>query len=86
MYDELSIKPIIHIDSKQFPDVKKMEINEEYELIVKIKIKGVYAEGNNVVTTAEICDIAVPAPTEEEIEIMSMDSFTKFASKKKKDF
>lgn len=86
MYDELSIKPSFHINSKQFPDIKKMEIGEEYELIVRVKVKAVFDEGHGFSASVEVNDIAIPAPSEEDIATMSVGEFTKFASKKKKEF
>lgn len=81
-----SIKPYIYIDDSQFPDLKGMEIEETYDLIVKVKVKNINLSANRVSGELEVQEIECPNMEEKKVESMSNEEFMKYATEKKKKY
>ena len=87
MYDEpVRMKPTFYINDSDFPELRDMELGEEYEVIMKIRPTNLNqsVRGNQVSAEITILDIQMPPEMSDDINSMDDEEFLNYGKKKKR--
>lgn len=76
--DMPKMKPSLHLNNKDLPEIKDWKVGETYEVIVKLKMESKMDFKKEISANFEISDILVPES--ENIDEMDAPTFEKYAS------
>lgn len=69
------MKPMIYVSSHELPEIKKWKVGETYEVIVKMKMKGMHQRDNSSHSADfEIEGIMYPGTSEDDLADITNNS------------
>lgn len=88
MDEMMKMKPMIHLSDKDLPAIKDWKVGDEYEITLRVKQKSMremspYEKNGKVEASFEIIAAKV-AEDDKDVNDMSNDEFSEYASKRKR--
>ena len=82
--EPISMKPTIYISAKELPEIRDWKLDEEYMVMVKVKMKSISAYERSVNASLEIESVKVCDDSKKEVNDMDEDELNEYAAKARK--